>query len=113
MAWVFDTIAFLAWIIQGSQLMIREVEETNLENWGEPEKTRNQGFRRIISGLSLLPILWYLFATHGISFVVLFLFLANVIAFHMRFSVYRIPSWMLVISAIISFLPLGYAYWLL
>lgn len=111
MMWVFDSIAFLAWIVLGSQLMIREVEETNLENWGEPKKRRQQRFRRIISGFSLLPILWYLFTTHGIPFVVLFLILANVIAFKMQFFTYQIPTWILTLSAIISFLPVGYAYW--
>ena len=111
MTWVFDSITFLALIMLGSQLMIGEVEETNLENWGEPEKRRQQGFRRIISGLSMLPILWYLFATHGIPFVVLFLILATVIAFKMQFFTYKMPTWMLTLSAIISFLPLGYAYW--
>ena len=111
MTWAFDSIAFLAWIILGSQLMIREVEDTNLENWGEPKRRRQQGFRRLVSGLGLLPILWFLFVTHGLPFVVLFLFLANVFAFQMRFFTYKIPTWILTIIAIVSFLPAVYVHW--
>jgi hypothetical protein len=110
MTWVFDSITFLTWIVLASQLMTREVEESNLENWGN-STGRQKGFRRIISALGLLPMIWYLFATHGMPYILLFQILTNAIAFQMRFFTYKIPTWILTINAIISFLPLGFANW--
>ena len=110
MIWVFDFIAFLAWIVLASQLMTTEVEETHLENWGETKKRRSKGFRKTIAVLSVLPILVYLFAEHGIIYSLLFLFLVNAVAFQLRFITYAIPTSILSICAIISLLTVGYSY---
>lgn len=110
MIWLFDFIAFLAWIVLASQLMITEVEEAHLENWGEPKKRRGQGFREGTAVLGVLPIVGYLFAEHGILYSLFFLFVVNAVAFQMRFFAYLLPTWTLCVIAIISLFTVGYSY---
>jgi hypothetical protein len=94
--------------------MLNPVEEelidTANEGLGRRSEKRRKGLREIFAVLGVIPIIGYLFAMHGWISILIFLFVANGLAFGLRFAMQLLPTWVVGFIAVLAVAVPGYSF---